>query len=59
MIWHRFGWLVRSGALALFAQRVSRDARPDTTIPGYTRFNVPVTIRRARAAEREPAARGA
>ena len=39
----------RSGALALFAQRVSRDARPDTTIPGYTRFNVPVTIRRARA----------
>jgi hypothetical protein len=37
----------RSGVLALIAQRVSRDASPDATAPGYEQFNVPVTIRRA------------
>ncbi len=37
----------RSGALALIAQRVSRDASPDSTASGYEQFNVPVTIRRA------------
>jgi hypothetical protein len=38
----------RSGALSLIAQRVSRDASPGATASGYERFNVPVTIRRAR-----------
>jgi len=38
----------RSGALALVAQRVSRDASPAATVPGYERFNTAVTIRRAR-----------
>jgi hypothetical protein len=38
----------RSGALALIAQRVSRDASPGSTASGYERFNAPVTIRRAR-----------
>jgi hypothetical protein len=37
----------RSGALALIAQRVSRDASPGSTASGYEQFNVPVTIRRA------------
>jgi hypothetical protein len=37
----------RSGALALIAQRVSRDASPGSTASGYEEFNAPVTIRRA------------
>jgi hypothetical protein len=37
----------RSGALALIAQRVSRDAGGPSPVPGYAQFNVPVTIRRA------------
>jgi len=37
----------RSGALALIAQRVSRDARPGSAASGYKQFNAPVTIRRA------------
>ena len=37
----------RSGALALIAQRVSRDASPGSTASGYEQFNAPVTIRRA------------
>jgi hypothetical protein len=37
----------RSGALPLFAQRVSRDATPGSTASGYEQLNAPVTIRRA------------
>jgi hypothetical protein len=37
----------RSGALALNAQRVSRDAREGSTASGYEQFNDPVKIRRA------------
>jgi hypothetical protein len=38
----------RVGAVSLIAQRVSRDAGPDSAAPGYEELNVPVTIRRAR-----------
>ena len=38
----------RAGALALFAQRVSRDATAGSTSTGYDRFNTPVRIRRTR-----------
>jgi hypothetical protein len=37
----------RSGALSLIAQRVSREASPESTASGYEQFNVPMTIRRA------------
>jgi hypothetical protein len=37
----------RSGALALVAQRVSRDAREGSMASGYEQFNAPVRIRRA------------
>jgi hypothetical protein len=37
----------RSGALALIAQRVSRDASPQSTASGYEQLNAPLKIRRA------------
>jgi len=37
----------RSGALPLIAQRVSRDASPESAASGHEQFNAPVTIRRA------------
>jgi hypothetical protein len=37
----------RTGAVALIAQRVSRNASPESGASGYEQFNVPVRIRRA------------